>query len=136
MTTTRLTETDVLTAAARIVSAYQATDADSYFAEFSTDADFIFHTETATFPDRHSYEQAWSSWVAEGWQVRECRSSEPKVRLFEGGAVFSHTVNTTTTQGEVDSTYQERETIVFALTEDGRLLAVHEHLSATPSTTN
>ncbi|HAM45593.1 MAG TPA: DUF4440 domain-containing protein [Propionibacteriaceae bacterium] len=135
MTTKTLTEADVLDAAARIVAAYQATDASSYFAGFSPDADFIFHTEPEPFLDRLSYENAWADWVGSGWRVVHCLSSEPQVRLITGGAIFTHNVTTTSTQGDVESTYHERETIVFALTEDG-LLAVHEHLSATPSSQN
>ena len=134
MTPTNLTQADVLAAAAAIVTAYEATDAADYFARFSPDADFIFHTEPEPFPDRASYERAWDDWVTSGWRVLRCISSEPRVRLFDGGAIFSHNVTTTSAHGDVESTYRERETIVFAPIGEG-LLAVHEHLSATPSTT-
>lgn len=50
-------------------------------------------------------------------------------------AVFSHRVATTvrTDRCGARAASDERETIVFARTPDGRILSVHEHLSACPT---
>lgn len=123
------TETETLARADEIVNAFAATDTERYFAAFASDATFMFHPEPARLASRAEYETLWQSWVSDGWKVVSCKSSERLVQAFAGGAVFSHTVDTTTeTNGEQES-YTERETIVFRLDGDG-LIAIHEHLSA------
>ena len=125
---TELTEPAVLAAADDLVAAFAATDTAAYFACFAPDATFCFHTEPARLDDRAAYEALWKSWLADGWQVLGCESTERKVQLVGDTAIFTHTVRTTV-RPETDAapeTYTERETIVFAA--EG-LRAVHEHLS-------
>ncbi|WP_146341306.1 nuclear transport factor 2 family protein [Nesterenkonia sp. NBAIMH1] len=121
--------TDVEAAAERIVDAFAANDGPRYFAGFAPEATFIFHPEPQRLASRDAYEQLWNSWRADGWRVVSCASTDPHVQTFAGGAVFSHTVHTAVETPQGPESYRERETIVFAL-QDGRLLAVHEHLSA------
>ena len=54
-------------------------------------------------------------------------------RLTENVAVFTHQVHTTVNTGQDEESLDERETIVFRREDDGRWLAVHEHLSPTPT---
>ncbi|SJN21133.1 hypothetical protein FM104_02990 [Microbacterium esteraromaticum] len=118
----------VAAAAAAIVDAFAATDTERYFAGFSPDATFIFHTEPHRLEGRAAYERLWGEWLESAWSVVSCESSDSRIQTFDGGAVFSHTVDTTVRTPEGEESYQERETIVFTL--DGEhLTAVHEHLS-------
>ncbi len=128
------TEAQVLTAADAIVAAFSATDTDAYFAGFSPDASFIFHPEPARLNSRAEYEQLWASWLASGWRVVSCASSDRLVQPFPGGAVFSHTVATSIDSADGPDSYVERESIIFRLEGDDRLIAVHEHLSTIPDT--
>ncbi len=115
-------------AASAIVDAFAATDTDSYFAGFAPDATFLFHTEERRLEDRAAYERLWGEWLASGWRVTSCASTDRRIQVFDGGAVFSHTVDTSVQTADGPESYRERETIVFAADGD-RLLAVHEHLS-------
>ena len=77
------------------------------------------------------------SWVDGGWRVVSCTSSDQLVQPFPGGAVFSHSVDTTVETGDGAESYRERETIVFRAdpatdAAAPRLVAVHEHLSPMP----
>lgn len=119
---------EVEAAAAAIVDAFASTDGERYFAAFADDASFVFHTEPTRLDSRAAYERLWSTWVESGWRVVSCASSEPLVQPVPGGAVFSHTVDTTVETAEGRESYRERESIVFAVDGD-RLVAVHEHLS-------
>lgn len=119
---------EVEAAAAAIVDAFASTDGERYFAAFADDASFVFHTEPTRLDSRAAYERLWSTWVESGWRVVSCASSEPLVQPMPGGAVFSHTVDTTVETAEGRESYRERESIVFAVDGD-RLVAVHEHLS-------
>jgi ketosteroid isomerase-like protein len=133
---TEPTEAQVLDAAAAIVEAFAATDASRYFATFAPDATFVFHTEPERFGSRAAYEQVWAGWVESGWRVISCDSSDALVQTFPGGAVFTHTVDTTVDTGDGTESYRERETIVFRATGDAGgsgLIAVHEHLSPMPA---
>jgi len=130
-------EQDVLSAANKIVDAFATTNTQEYFSLFAPEASFIFHPESARLNDRASYESLWNSWLAEGWQVTGCRSSEQLVQVFAGGAIFSHTVATdiktgTSAENITTDSYVERESIVFRQEEDGSLIAIHEHLSTVP----
>jgi uncharacterized protein (TIGR02246 family) len=115
-------------AASAIVDAFAATDADRYFGAFAPDATFVFHPEPRRLEDRAEYERLWAQWLAGGWRVTSCTSSDARVQVFDGGAVFSHTVDTSVQTADGAESYRERETIVFALDGDD-LVAVHEHLS-------
>jgi ketosteroid isomerase-like protein len=121
----------VLAAADNLVAAFAATDTSAYFGCFSPAATFIFHPEPARLDDRAAYEQLWATWLADGWRVVSCSSSDRLVQLIGDAAIFSHTVDTVTAVGAEETASRERETIVFAL-EDDRILAVHEHLSTVP----
>ena len=128
----------VLAAASEIVDAFAATDGERYFATFAPDASFVFHTEPERLADRAAYEQLWAGWVDGGWRVVSCDSSDRLVQTFPGGAVFTHSVDTTVDTGDGTESYRERETIVFRAEEATdatatRLVAVHEHLSPMPA---
>jgi ketosteroid isomerase-like protein len=127
-----LTESDVVEAAARIVDAFAQTDTDRYFSEFHPASTFVFHPEAARLDNRAAYESLWASWLADGWRVVTCTSSEALVQLLGDSAIFTHTVTTTAGVPGDDITTVERETIVFHRHTDGRILAVHEHLSTVP----
>ena len=122
-------EAEVLSAADAIVDAFQATNTERYFAGFAPDASFVFHPEPARLDNRKAYEELWAGWIADGWHVVTCTSSDRLVQTFPGGAVFSHTVNTTVSVGGTEESYTERESIIFRTDGDG-LIAIHEHLSA------
>lgn len=124
-----LTEDDVRAAAAHIVDAFARTATDDYFAAFAADATFVFHPEPARLDTRAQYEALWHSWLADGWRVVSCTSRDAHIQLLGDTAVFTHTVDTTAGVPGDDLTSTERETIVFHRGADGRLLAVHEHLS-------
>ncbi|MCU1541746.1 MAG: kynB [Arthrobacter sp.] len=125
---------EVQAAADALIAAFAATDTVAYFSAFSPDATFIFHPEAQSLGSRSAYRALWDGWVAAGWRVLECRSSEQSIQLLGTTAVFSHRVATTVQTGSTGGTTatQERETIIFARAADGRLLAVHEHLSSCP----
>lgn len=124
-----LTEAEVRAAAAHVVDAFARTATDEYFAAFADDATFVFHPEPARLDSRAAYEALWDSWLADGWRVVSCTSRDAHVQLLGDSAVFSHTVDTTAGVPGDELTSTERETIVFHRAADGRLLAVHEHLS-------
>lgn len=128
------TQSEVTAAAAAIVAAFSATDTDAYFRGFTPDASFIFHPEPARINSRAEYEAMWAGWLADGWRVTACLSSDQLVQVFPGGAVFSHTVDTSVATPAGPESYTERETIVFTRSEAGELLALHEHLSTVPET--
>ena len=76
---------EVEAAASAIVEAFAATDAARYFATFAPDATFVFHTEPARLDDRGAYERLWAEWVASGWRVVSCTSSDRRVIRSPGG---------------------------------------------------
>lgn len=125
-----LTRRDVEDAAARVIAAFSETDTETYFESFTPDATFVFHTEARRLQRRADYEALWQSWLAEGWRVTKCVSSNQSIQLLGNTAVFCHDVLTTINTGE---TTLERETIVFHRDDAGSLRAVHEHLSPFPN---
>jgi ketosteroid isomerase-like protein len=127
-----VTEQEVLAAADALVAAFAATDTAAYFACFTPDASFVFHPEAERFDDRAAYERVWAGWLAGGFRVVSCVSSERLVQVYGDTAVLSHHVVTELEVGGERSTSDERETIVFVRDGDG-LRAVHEHLSPVPA---
>lgn len=124
-----LTEQAVARAADALVAAFAATDTVAYFAAFAPAATFVF-PDTARLEDRAAYERLWAGWVADGWRVESCASTDRRIQILGDTAVLSHSVRTVTSVNDATSETYERETIVFALTPSGSILAVHEHLSA------
>jgi ketosteroid isomerase-like protein len=129
---TTLTSDRVLTATDDLVAAFAATDTAAYFGGFSPDATFVFHPEPTRLNDRAAYEALWASWLADGWRVVSCVSSDRLVQTYGHVAVLSHTVDTVTSVDGEHTSSRERETIVFVLDGD-RVVAVHEHLSTAPA---
>ncbi|MET4094091.1 ketosteroid isomerase-like protein [Arthrobacter sp. UYCu712] len=116
------------------MAAFAATDTEAYFAAFSPEATFIFHPEYQSLGSRAACRTLWNSWLAGGWRVLECRSSEQNIQLLGRTAVFSHRV---AARVQIDreggrETSDERETTVFSRAQDGSILCVHEHLSPCP----
>lgn len=128
MSTHEPTADDVVGAAEAIVDAFAANDGDRYFARFAPDATFCFYAEPSRLDDRATYERLWRGWIADGWRVKTCTSSNQLVQTFPGGAVFTHDVATTVATADGEDSTRERETIVFRFDGD-RLVAIHEHLS-------
>jgi ketosteroid isomerase-like protein len=126
------TEDEVLEAASALVDAFGSHDVERYFASFTPDATFVFHTTPRWLGTRAEYEQEWRSWEREGFRVLSCESHDRSVQvLSENVAVFTHSVRTRLWGG--DDIQRERETIVFRRVLDAGWLAVHEHLSPDPT---
>lgn len=124
---------EVRQAAATLVAAFGRGDLEAYFDCFSTDATFLFHSTDALLPSTADYRCEWKRWEDEQrFGVLDCTTSDTEVRLHGDTAVLTHRVRTTVTSSGVTSVLQERETIVFRRQDDGRWLAVHEHLSPAP----
>ncbi|WP_249676456.1 YybH family protein [Pseudomonas abieticivorans] len=123
----------VLDAAAELVAAFAKNDREAYFGAFSADASFVFYTLAQPLLSRDAYQALWdSSRREDGFEVLSCTSSNAFVSLQGDVAIFIHDVATELRmQGELCFS-QERETIVFRKEQQGRWLACHEHLSATP----
>jgi ketosteroid isomerase-like protein len=123
---------EVLRAAAALVAAFGEHRTADYFAAFAPEATFVFHDAPAPLPDRAAYEAEWAAWEADGFRVEGCETRDTAVQLVAPGvAVLTHAVRTTLAGAE--SPTAERETIVFRREDDGRWLAVHEHLSPAPT---
>ncbi|MBK4989139.1 YybH family protein [Pseudomonas sp. S36] len=120
-------------AAANLVAAFASNDTDRYFACFSEDATFLFHTLPHPLLSRHAYQTLWAQWQAEGFAVLRCESSNTQVSLQGEVAIFMHDVATHIRIANEEHALSERETIVFRR-QDEAWLACHEHLSViTPS---
>ncbi|SDI81493.1 Ketosteroid isomerase homolog [Pseudomonas flavescens] len=122
-------EAEVRAAAAELVSAFASHDTARYFACFSEDASFVFHTLAQPLLSRDAYQALWQQWQAEGFAVLGCRSSNAHVSLQGEVAIFIHDVATHLRVGGEELHLNERETILFRRQEQG-WLACHEHLSA------
>ncbi|WGL52300.1 nuclear transport factor 2 family protein [Nocardioides sp. BP30] len=127
-----LTIDEVLEATDRLVKAFADTDTDAYFACFADSATFVFHPEARRLDDRAAYESLWAGWIADGWRVEECESTERLVQVHGETGILSHSVRTVTSVGGERTTTYERESIVFVRDGDD-LVAVHEHLSPAPA---
>ncbi|MDZ5602460.1 nuclear transport factor 2 family protein [Pseudomonas sp. RP23018S] len=119
---------EVHAAAAALVEAFASNDTARYFACFSDDATFIFHTQPHALT-LAGYQALWQQWQAEGFAVLGCRSSHGQVSLQGDVAIFLHDVATHLRADGAEHHLEERETIVFRH-QAGRWLACHEHLSA------
>ena len=125
---------EVRRAAAALVAAFGRGDLDAYFACFAPDASFLFPTTAGLLPSTEAYRREWARWEAEdGFRVLACTTSGTDVRVHGDAAVLTHRVRTTVASGGATSVLHERETIVFSRQDDGRWLAVHEHLSPDPA---
>lgn len=126
-------EQAVLAAADACIDAFGRHDRAAYFANFASDATFIFYTTPAVLESRAAWEEEWDRLVAEdGFRVLGCTSRDRRVQVLGDAAVFSHRVLTLSTSSDGDAQTDERETIVFQRQPGGSWLAVHEHLSPTP----
>ena len=125
---------EVRAAADALVTAFGRNDLDAYFACFRDDATFLFHTTDRLLTSTAEYRRLWDEWVRdEGFRVLDCATSDTVVHDHGGWAVLTHTVRTTVSTAAGRSVLHERETIVFRREDDGRWLAVHEHLSPAPA---
>lgn len=115
-------------AAADLVAAFASNDTAGYFACFSEDATFLFHTLAQPLLSRGAYEDLWAQWQAEGFAVLGCVSSNAQVSLQGDVAIFMHDVATHIRIAGEQHQLAERETIVFRRHGE-RWLACHEHLS-------
>ncbi|WP_263262344.1 nuclear transport factor 2 family protein [Pseudomonas sp. RIT-PI-S] len=127
------THRQVLAAAEALVAAFAGNQTDAYFAAFSEDATFVFHTTPEVLENRAAYRQLWDSWQREGFRVLGCQSRNPRVSLQGDVAIFTHDVATHLRLNGQEIESLERETIVFRQTApNGGWLACHEHLSPMP----
>ena len=128
-------EAEVRAAAERLVAAFGSGRLDDYFACFSDDATFLFHNTPERLESVDAYRRLWDRWVHEDdFRVTGCVSSGVRVQVLGDTAVFLHDVITDVTSRAGAETLHERETIIFARQSRGGWRAVHEHLSAAPST--
>jgi ketosteroid isomerase-like protein len=125
-------EAEALAAADAIIADFGSHRALEYFAGFSPDATFVFHTHPIRLESREEYEQLWQQWEDDyGFRVHSCASSNRRLQLVDDIAIFTHDVVTELTMdGEVEIG-RERETIVLRR-QGGTWLAIHEHLSPAP----
>ncbi|MBO1758587.1 MULTISPECIES: nuclear transport factor 2 family protein [Dermacoccus] len=133
-TTTNTPTTDVLRAAAALVSDFASGDSTAYFSHFDPDATFVFYTHPERLETRAAYEDLWSSWREEDdFAVLACASRNGIAQVNGETAVFIHDVETrVSTRSGGEKTLHERETIVFAQRDSG-WVAIHEHLSPVAS---
>lgn len=115
----------------RLVHAFSRTDTEAYFGVLDPRATFVFAGEPEPLVGRDAYRAVWDGWVASGWRVTGCESTERRVTLAGPVAVVTHRVLTSTTGPDGDQRLDERETVVVARGEDGVVRVLHEHLSPT-----
>lgn len=125
---------EVRKAAATLVDAFGRGDLAAYFDCFSEDATFLFHATDRLLGSLEEYRQEWARWVRDDdFRVVGCTTAGTRVQDYGDLAVLTHEVRTAVATHDGRALLHERETIVFRRNEDGRWLAVHEHLSAFPS---
>lgn len=115
-------------AAAELVAAFASNDTERYFACFSEDATFVFHTLPQPLLSRQAYQALWQQWQEEGFKVLDCQSSNATISLQGDLAIFIHDVATRIGLNGEEQQLAERETILFRR-HNSRWLACHEHLS-------
>jgi ketosteroid isomerase-like protein len=125
-------EIDALAAIDAIIDNFSRHQREAYFSGFAADATFLFPTALHRLDSRAAYESLWDDWERDvGFRVLGCSSSNRRIQIFSGTAVFSHDVETTLREGDTERTVLERESIIMERRE-GTWLCVHEHLSARP----
>ncbi|MFM7717940.1 MAG: YybH family protein [Actinomycetota bacterium] len=125
-------EQDVRAAVAGIIAAFGEERMDDYFARFTPDCSFLFHTTARRMPSVQAYRDEYARWVAEdGFRIRSCETTDTEVQLHGDVAVVTHHVVTHVEVGGRPQVLDERETIVLRKV-DGRWMGVHEHLSESP----
>ncbi len=125
---------EVLAAADRLIAAYGNWDIEAYLAFFAPDVRLIFYHDARIFDSRAAWATELAKLDSEGYKILSCTSTNQHVDVYGEVAIFTHDV--TTVELSVSGSkgmLKERETIIFKLQEDGRWLAVHEHLSGKPS---
>ncbi len=123
----------VLAAADRLVDAFGRHDREAYFASFASEATFIFYNVDRVLHDRAAYEAEWTLWEQrDDFRVLGCRSTDRRIQMAGNVAVFTHLVETDLSIGGQALSNRERETILFARTDESNWVAVHEHLSPAP----
>jgi len=115
----------------RLVDAFARTDTEAYFAVLDPDATFAFAGEPEPLAGRDAYRSLWDGWVASGWRVTSCESTERRVTLAGPVAILTHRVLTSTTGPDGGQRLDERESVVVARCGDGVVRVLHEHLSPT-----
>ncbi|SCX44485.1 conserved hypothetical protein [Klenkia marina] len=118
---------DVLAALDRLVAAFGAGDEEAYFACIAPEATFVL-PGYPRYGSREEYRAAWRSWVADGFAVLGCTSTDRHVQWVGETALVTHRVRTAVRVGDDHARTVERETVVLAQV-DGPWLVVHEHLS-------
>ena len=126
-----ISEDEAVACLDRLVDAFAGTDTESYFAALDPRATFVFAGEPEPLVGRDAYRQVWDGWVASGWRVTGCESTERRVTLAGPVAVLTHRVLTSTTGPDGEQRLDERESVVVARGEDGVVRVLHEHLSPT-----
>ncbi len=126
-----INEDEALACLDRLVDAFSRTDTESYFAVLDPRATFVFAGEPDPLVGRDAYRVLWDGWVASGWRVTGCDSTERGVTLAGPVAVLTHRVLTRTTGPDGDQRLDERESVVVARGQDGAVRVLHEHLSPT-----
>lgn len=125
---------DVQRAADALIAAFASNHSEAYFAAFSEDATFVFHSCDTLLPNLSAYRQLWTSWQADGFAVIACTSRNPLLTLHGDTAIFVHEVITHLRVAGTEAHSHERETIVFRRQHGSRhWLACHEHLSLMPT---
>lgn len=124
----------VRVAAAALVTAFASNDLDRYLSCFSEDATFLFASSARLLTSRQDYRERWEQWVRDdGFRVLSCTTHDTVVQELGRVAVLTHSVDTRVATLAGTAELSERETIVFAQSDEGAWLAVHEHLSPAPA---
>ena len=128
-------EEEVRPGAARsLVPPSAAGDLDAYFGSFADDATFLFHTTDRLLTLDGRVPREWARWARR--TASGCSAARPTAARAGASATppcSTHRVRTTVaTPRGAEDVLHERETIVFHRQDDGRWLAVHEHLSVDP----
>lgn len=129
-----ISEDEAIDCLDRLVDAFARTDTASYFDVLDPRATFVFAGEPEPLVGREAYRALWDGWVASGWRVASCESTERGVTLAGPVAVLTHRVLTRTTGPDGDQRLDERESVVVARGDDGVVRVLHEHLSPTTTT--